>query len=171
MATLQSVLTKIQSVKNAQTDLKDTIISKGVAVGSNIHLPDFSDMVDDIPNLAYANEGYVTLVSSADSITISNLAREPQRVGIVCEALLSAILASYTATIVVPTINATFPTNSNTVTVDGCVITKSQSNNVWTVTLSFANYNLNSGNVSNFAQKKFWGGYQYEWLVLFGAVN
>lgn len=162
------ILAKIQTLVTAQTCLKQNISNKGIVTAENDHIPALPDKVEEIDTSGYAVEGQITLVSSSQSLTVSNLPIKPKEVGIVSRTLAEATVSSVIDGYVVPSIHAIFDDASDTKTIDECVITRSldTTTNTWSVTFSFAAYN--TANPNKFI--KFQGGYVYTWLVLFHSL-
>lgn len=162
------ILAKIETLVTAQTSLKMNISNKGIVTAENDHIPELPDKITAIETSGYAVEGEITLVSSAYTLTISNLPIKPKEVGIVSRTLAEATVTSTIAGYVVPSIHAIFDDTSDTKTIEECVITRSMDSatSTWTVTFSFAAYN--AANPTNII--KFQGGYIYTWLVLFHSL-
>lgn len=168
MGLRDEILAKIQILNSAQSNLKTNISDKGIVTAENDHIPSLPDKIAAIETAGYAVEGEISLVSSAYSITLSNLPIKPKEVGIVSRTLFEATISSTVSGFVVPSIHAVFDDDSDTKTIEECVITRSPdpSTETWSVVFSFAEYN--AANPTNII--RFQPGYIYTWLVLFHTL-
>ena len=162
------ILAKIQILNTAQTSLKTNIANKGIVTAENDHIPALPDKIAAIETSGYAVEGEITLVSSAHTLTISNLPIKPKEVGIISRTLAEITVSSTVDGYVVPSIHVIFDDNSDTKTIEECVITRSLDSvtGTWTVMFSFTEYN--SANPTKII--RFNAGYIYTWLVLFHSL-
>lgn len=162
------ILAKIQVLNTAQTSLKTNISNKGIVTAENDHIPALPDKITAIETAGYAVEGEITLVSSAHTLTISNLPIKPKEVGIVSRTLAEVTVSSTVDGYVVPSIHAIFDDNSNTKTIEECVITRSLDSvtGTWSVMFSFTEYN--TANPTKII--RFQAGHIYTWLVLFHSL-
>lgn len=137
------ILAKIQTLVTAQTALKTNITNKGLVTAENDHIPELPSKVAAIETSGYAVEGEITLVSSAHTLTISNLPIKPKEVGIVSRTLAEVTVSSIVDGYVVPSIHVIFDDNSDTKTIEECVITRSLDSvtGTWSVIFSFTEYN------------------------------
>lgn len=162
------ILAKIQTLVTAQTALKTNITNKGLVTAENDHIPELPSKVAAIETSGYAVEGEITLVSSAHTLTISNLPIKPKEVGVISRTLAEITVPSTVDGYVVPSIHAIFDETSDTKTIEECVVTRSldDATNTWTVMFSFAEYN--AAHPTKII--RFQAGYIYTWLVLFHSL-
>lgn len=159
------IISRLNQLVSAQDVLKENIVSKGIIAAENDHIPELAEKVGELENNAYAVEGEITLVSSAEVLMLANLPSKPEEVGIASRSLAEASVVSTVPGFVVPGIHAIFDEDSDVKTVDECVITRAydEITDTWSVLFSFSDYNKENP----LSQIKFHGGYIYSWLVLF----
>ncbi len=164
-----SIESKIGRLVTAQNGLIEKISAKGVTVPQGTKIPDCPELIEGIESHAYVSEGTITVVQTSDTLTIANLPQKPKEVGIISQSLREAsLITSQHSGFAIPDILAFFEDDTeDEITVDGCVITRSQANNeTWQVEFSFEDYNTDNPDEACF----FMGGYVYNWVALYSAL-